>query len=247
MNATLRELLTDLKAAVIIGDPESVHLALERIRSAPDDSVPPSAMHPLGEVLARLPLEQLLPLLDDEDTLIRGMAAVAAAHLHQTGGAIPEEALLFAADDPAEEVRSALADVLAGDPAQAGRLAADWLTNASTPVQQTGLAMIQRLPRLDAQLLALLEPLDSAEAHDFRAQLVETVSALGETDRHRFALDLLDTWAGRPDPNIWVITRALSAAWSQEHSAEAVRILNKLAGTAGEIRSIQRARERHNV
>lgn len=247
MNALLRELLADLKAATLIGAPESVQAVLDEVRAASEDALPPSAIQPLGEALARLPIHELLPLLEDEDALLRAAAAVAAARRRLNGDDVPTDALLFAADDSSPEVRAALGSVLSERPELAAPLAADWLNNPSMNVQQTGLAVLCRLPDPPSQILQLIQPFDSAEDHDFRSDLVDAVSAAAGNGAAAEVLALLELWAARPEPNVWVITRALSASWALDHSPTALHVLDRLAQTLGEVRSIQRARARHTA
>ncbi|MCB9134258.1 MAG: hypothetical protein H6636_02460 [Anaerolineales bacterium] len=58
-------------------------------------------------------------------------------------------------------------------------------------------------------------------------------------------LDLLSTWAARPTPNVWLITRALSASWALSHREQATQILTDLTTKAGRIRPILRVLEKY--
>ena len=247
MKAALRELLTDLKAAILIGDSDSIQAAIDQIRAADDDELPPSALFPLGEVLTRLAPEEYLTLLGDDDAAVRGAAASAAALAWLDGKAVDRKAIIFAADDPVYEVRNALCQALSRSPAQAEVLAAEWLNADQESVQLSGLQLLARLPDAPEALVRQLEPLDAAPDQDFRAVLVETVNALGGTAQAEIILSILEKWSARTEPNVWVITRVFSASWAKAHPDRALAILRKLSETTGEIRAVLRAIERLEV
>lgn len=240
----LNELITDLKAAASIGHPESLSAVIERLRAAGEDEFLPSGMVPLGEALAGVEPGFTLPLLEDPDAAVRGVAAVAAALRAARLGDVPEEALLFAADDPAPEVRAAFAQAASRDALRAAALAAVWLGNPSRNVRDTGLRVLAAGGAAGDHVFAALEPLDAEEDHAFRAALVDALCGLAESGAAGGVLALLERWTSRPEPNVWVITRALSGSWVQAHLPEAQSILDALAGTAGEIRPILRTKAR---
>ena len=70
--------------------------------------------------------------------------------------------------------------------------------------------------------------------------MVTCLNTLTEKGQPTAIFDLLTDWASHPKPNIWLITRALSASWALSHREQATRILNALAAQAGMIRPIVR-------
>lgn len=249
MKALVRELLGDFKAAVRIGDPESIEAVMDRIRDLQDDDLPPAALLPLGEAVAALPLETLSGWIDDGDAAVRGIAAAAIGMKDQVDKTIPEEMvphelLMYIAGDPVDEVRAALAAGLARRGARSGELAKRFLGDGSLQVRRTGLLLV-RAGFLAMRSLGIFQNFDREEDHGFREDLVDALNRIAEDGRTGEVLDLLDGWAGREDPNLWVITRAVSAGWAQGHSERCLRILKRLEERVGENRSISRAMERH--
>jgi hypothetical protein len=100
-------------------------------------------------------------------------------------------------------------------------------------------------PHLSVSSVPLLASLDSLEDHNLRDSLVACLNTLAEKGETAPVFELLSQWASRSKPNVWVITRTLSASWAQAHHDQATRILNALAQQAGMIRPIVRALERH--
>ena len=247
MNNTLREILTDLKAAALIGDPDSIFAAIEQIRATDEEDLPPSALVPLGEALTKLDPGYYIPLLGDDDAAVRGAGAAAAALAWIAGKNIDRGALDFVADDPALEVRAALAQALGRSPEKSAGLIDAWLDAGSDTTRQTALQLLAHLPGAGNVAMRKIEALDSVEDHEFRSVLVETLNALATRGHAEAVLALLRTWAERPEPNVWLITRALSASWSKNHSPAAVGVLKRLAETTGEIRPVLRALERHET
>ncbi len=260
MKSHVRELLTDLKAAATIGHLESVQNALDGIRAQPDAAIPPSSLFPLGTVLARLSPENLKSLAQDEDPAIRLIAAIALGKRYMLREDVKPEDLLTSADDPNAEVRNALSRSLTN--LESGVSAAQkllpltevWLRKGSPNLIQTSLQILPAcLPAEDSRtealsldrLYALLQPLHTAPDHDLRAALVENLNKLAEGGMAETILRLLSEWAEDLNPNMWVITRTLSASWAQKHSPTAVDIFHKLARQKGLIRPIARALARH--
>ena len=82
------EFLADLKAAVRLGHPQAVQIALANLRALPqiasNEQISASQItqliRPAGNILVRLPSGQLLPLLEDPLAALRAVGAVAVAH-----------------------------------------------------------------------------------------------------------------------------------------------------------------------
>jgi len=256
MNPHLRELLTDLKAAALIGHPESLQSALDGVRALGDEEIPPSALVPLGRALTPLPAKTLKPFLDDPDPAIRALVAVAMGERYMQSQDIPAKDLHTPAADPNPEVRAALARALIEftppRPEKLAPLVEAWLQppadgDHAPRTTHPALLLIPHLPPSSFPLFSHLAPLDSLEDHDFRDSLVNCLNALAEKGQSTPVLDLLSQWASRIEPNVWVITRILSASWAKVHHEQATRILNVLARQAGMIRPIVRALERNKM
>ncbi len=258
MNPTLRELLTDLKAAAMIGHPESLTSALDGVRALDDEQLPPSALVPLGRALTPLPAKTLKPLYVDDDPAIRAVVSVALGERYMQGKDVTPTDLDILVDDPNPEVLSALARALSeftpARPEKLVPLVQAWLkpTQPSKPTNQPiyqsqtlpALLLLPHLP-LTFSPLPLLTPLDAIEDHDLRDALIACLSTLAEKGHAALVLELLSTWAARPTPNVWLITRALSASWALSHREQATQILTDLTTKAGRIRPILRVLENY--
>ncbi|GAB4581802.1 MAG: hypothetical protein Fur0022_45520 [Anaerolineales bacterium] len=250
MNPLLRELLTDLKAAALIGHPDSLQSALDGIRALDDDQLPPSALLPLGRALTPLPAKTLKPLFVDDDPAIRAVVSVALGERYMQGKDVTAQDLGIPAEDPNPEVRTALARALIEftppRPEKFTPLVESWLQppqNGVAPLPS--LPALFLLPQLSPAPFHLFSDYDSVEDHALRDVLLTCLNTLAEKGHTAAVLDLLSKWAARPKPNVWVITRALSASWAQHYPEQATRILNTLAAQAGMIRPIVRALERY--
>ncbi len=245
----IRELLLDLKAALLIGDPESLQTALEGVRRLPDDQIPPAALPDLGRALAGLPHERLRPLSTDRDPAIRAIGAAALAERFGQEADEPVESLHALAGDPNPIVRQTLAQALtAADPGPEAAyllpLAQSWLEDSDENRVRTGLELLPACDPDAGQLVRLLGPLAERPDHTFRAALVDCLNRLAQAGQADAVLELLLGWAGEPQPNLWVITRTLSASWAVDHARAARRILKELANRAGSRRAILRALDR---
>lgn len=135
MNPHLRELLTDLKAAALIGHPESVQSALDGVRAVDDEQLPPSALVPLGRALTPLPAKTLKPLFVDDDPAIRALVSVALGERYMQEKDVTPQDLDILAEDPNPEVRAALARALLefspSRPEKIAPLVEAWLKSAN--------------------------------------------------------------------------------------------------------------------
>ena len=122
MKSSLRALLTDLKAALAIGQAEAIAASLEGLRQLPEASgnqpLPESfilqAILPLGELLAsqQVPVSLLFTWQRDSLAGVRAAAAAALGVRYLRGGEDLVDALRRAGGDARPEVRRALAEGL---------------------------------------------------------------------------------------------------------------------------------------
>ncbi|MBL7161598.1 MAG: HEAT repeat domain-containing protein [Anaerolineales bacterium] len=259
----IRELLGDLKAAVRLGHPEAVEIALDDLRSLPvvaandrlSEGFFDQVIRPAGVTLARLPTNQLLPLLEDPLAALRAVGAVALAHDYLTGKDVDRRALLAPAKDPRPEVRTALGGTLreVGEayPEHLLHLLDGWLRDSSPKVRSTALTALPALTQSRGEgIIALIEPLNDDESSEVRAALVDALQAIAQGDLAESVLGLLADWGAESRPNVWVITRALSGSWAASHpkAVEAIlRTLHSKVRKTKEITNALRALERHGA
>jgi hypothetical protein len=248
VKAYVREILTDLKAAVRIGDPDSLYTILEQIRGLSEEELPTTALQQLGLPLYRLPTKELKSLARDASPVVRALAAAALASRFARNPVNLENELTRLGGDKSPEVRQILVQTLMQEGAPPERLvplAKDW-TGAEKPGLQTCGLQILPSSRISADTFeGLLHPLAESPDYEVRGALVECLSALAQAGYAASVMSLLQEWARQEEPNIWVITRALSASWALNQSAQALSILKILSEKKGALRSIERAAARH--
>jgi hypothetical protein len=243
VNAAIRAINTDLKAAVRIGHPESIQAALDGLRALPEVASNQTLSHdfltkallPLGEVLSnpRLPIDIIKSLVHDSSAALRALAAAAYSlrYLH-SGGITPDE-LKRLANDSRADVRTSLVIGLthleAEHQEKVTALLSDWLNSDLTRLQQAALQLIAGLPPNDnEEILPILAPLGSSSHPDTNADLVTALNHLAQDGQAQGVLSLMADWAQEPEPNTWVITRALSASWAMGEVESALNILRQL-------------------
>lgn len=253
------EFLNDLKAAVRLGHPDSIAMALEGMQAMPlvagnehlGEGFVAKVIIPAGKLLATVSQEQLLSLLHDHKTAFRAVAGVGLATRFMMGKDVDPEILQTPAKDARPEVRSAFAETLRGaGEAHSERLlqlAQDWLAAPSARLRSTALGFC---PALGTDVLDFLEPLKAEEHPEVRAALVDALQTLAQKGLGEQVLALLNHWGAEPRPNVWVICRVLSAAWAVPYPKEIMSLLKTLKEKVGERKPISNAvnaLQRHGV
>jgi hypothetical protein len=262
MKSEIRELIADIKAAVRIGHPESLQVALDGYRILPE--VAGNAMFnlsfirqtvlPLGEVLAypRLDMNHIETLLDDPLSGVRALGAVAFGVRFLEGQGVDEDDLRRPGRDQRPEVRMALGEALAKH-AQENQplllaLVSDWLGYgvSAAPSARLRLSALIALRGLISdygdEVLPLLADLPVENERETRSAHIETLVSAAESGRETAVYELLATWGAEPEPDTWMIAKTLSSAWAVRSPAEAEAILHALETKVGEDRAIDRAK-----
>jgi hypothetical protein len=258
-----RQLLRDLKAAILLENPEAVDMALKGILAFPgvaandhmSDGFIEKTILPVGQVLKPLKTSDLRPLLDHPLAAARAIGAVALANQFMAGQDATAKDLRKPANDPREDVRKSLGRALYAladtDPKKLLDLGTPWLMNAAPKPRYTALIFIPALAESHGErLVGLLGPMGADPDYEVRAALVEALNALARADLAESVLELLALWAAEAHPNAWVISRILSASWVAEYSTEAESILQELsskAGTSSQVKSAIEALARHGI
>jgi hypothetical protein len=258
-----RSFLSDLKAAVRIGHPEAVEVALYNLRAwsyvASNDHLPAgflkSVIHPAGRTLARRPADELALWLDQPLTAYRTLAAASLAYRFLRGHDVDPKLLRRAANDKRAEVRLVVGQALSSldeDPPSALLiLAGDWLQDNSPKVRTTALGF---LPALVAdsrhQIISWLQPLGRDHHEGVRAALVQALKTLADTGHAEIVLALLAYWVSTPQPNVWLIARSVSGSWAASYPQEVGSILMQLQSKTKknkEISNALKALQRHGL
>jgi len=262
MKSEILELIADLKAAVRIGHPESLQVALDGYRVLPEVSGNAvlnlafirQAILPLGEVLAypRLAMSNIETLLDDPLTGVRALGAVASGVRFLAGQGVDADDLRRPGRDQREGVRVALGEALAKhaqeNPPRLLALVSDWLGHgvSAAPSARLRLSALIALRGLISdygdELIPLLAALPSESDRETRVAHIETLVSVAESGRETAVYELLATWGSETEPDTWMIARALSSGWAARNSAESEVILQALETRVGEDRAIERAK-----
>jgi hypothetical protein len=236
MNAQIRTLITDIKAAARIGHAESLWVALDGLLELPQISGNPpmneafieKVILPIGEALAnpRLNLVLIRPLLDEPQAALRACAAAALAYRFFTQDKITTKEISKPGKDSRQDVRRALRAALAeagqDQPEVLNPLIDEWLTSPSPRLQAIAVALLPNLPRQALDALAKFDPPSDPEV---RASLVEALTKLAQAGQAEGVLDLLADWSRNQDNNIWTICKTLAGSWAAQVPQQALEIL----------------------
>lgn len=267
MKASLRTLLTDLRAALAIGQPEAVAASLDGLRQLPEVSgnqpLPESflvqAILPLGELLAspQVPAALLQGWQRDPLAAVRAAAAAALGMRFLSGSEDLAASLQRAGSDARAEVRQALAEALsqtrAANPARLLELGMIWTrphkggtewSAAELRLCTTALAFLAALAEVyPERLLVIARLLHRDPNPQVRGGLVGLLTHLAGSGQAAALLEQLAAWAQEPQPNDWLIGKVLSGAWVKKHAARATAILDDLQASVGETNPISQARQ----
>jgi hypothetical protein len=239
MNAQIRTLITDIKAAARIGHAESLWVALDGLFDLPQVSGNPpmdaafieKVILPIGEALAtpRLNLSLIRPLLDEPQAALRGCAAAALAFRFLNQDAFSAKQLGKPGKDSRQDVRLALRLALAQvgktQPEKLAPLIDEWLAAPSPRLQAIAVALTPLLP---GSAIRALAGLDNPSDPEVRAALVDALTALAQAGQADGVLNLLSTWARDRENNVWVICKTLAGSWAAQHPQPALEVLSTL-------------------
>ena len=262
MKSEIRELVADFKAAVRIGHPESIQVALDGYRALPEiagnaalsQAFLEQVSLPIGEVLAfpRLDVEQLYSLLDDPSAGVRALGAVALGVRFLAGQGVAADDLQRSGRDHRAEVRVALGETLARyarqDPQRLLALVGDWLGNGaeaggSWRLHHSALFALRGLiPDYGDQVIPMLAALPKESDRDTRGAHVETLTMLAENGYRQSVYEILERWVAEEEPDAWMIAKTLSSAWAAVDLRHSETILNALERRVGEHRAIERTK-----
>ncbi|MBE9525324.1 MAG: HEAT repeat domain-containing protein [Chloroflexi bacterium] len=263
MKTNQRSFLSDLKAAVRIGHPEAIEMALYNLRAWPyvasNDHLPPGfikrVIHPAARTLSRRPASELALWSDQPLTAYRALAAASLAYRYLQVDDVDPKLLHRAANDNRAEVRlvvgQALSTLEGNNPSALRNLAEAWLQDNSPKVRATALGFIPYLTASSQQqIVDWLQPLGTDSHEGVRAALVQALKTLADIGHADIVLGLLGYWVSTPHPNVWLITRSVSGSWAVSHPKDIRAILMELQSkTRGnkEISNALNALQRHGM
>jgi HEAT repeat protein len=258
-----KQLFRDLRAAVMLGKPEAVDIALDGLLRLPGVSSNDRMSNgfiqqiilPVGEALAGLRSPQLRPMLTHQLAVGRAVGAVALAHRYVNENDATPKDLRHPGSDTRQDVRlalgKALVEVSMADPEKTIDLGKTWITDPAPKLRATALIFIPTLiPKHKDQIMNLLGTLGTDENPEVRAALVDALITLARNGYPEQVLGLLFSWASEHHPNSWVICRTLSASWASDHPCEVESILRTIQSRkadAGHIDNALKSLKRHGI
>ena len=265
MNSHIRAIITDLKAAVRIGHPESIQAALDGLRALPEvssnqalhEDFVSKAIVPMGIILStpQLPFAIITSLESDALAAIRAVAAAAYAVRYVVDESTAVEDLARWSNEPRAEVRAAfrlgILHSVDQRPERALSLVSFCLASDSPRLQQLGLQIVAGFPEEHcAEVIPMLSSLNSELDPDINTDLVNAMNALANNRYAEGILSTLSDWIQANKYSAWVVTRTLSSSWAAQEPQAVLGILRQLAlhnGAHKQIVSALRALIRHGA
>ena len=256
MKMDTRQLMRDLRTAVMLNRPDAVDIAMsglydipgivsnERMTTGMIDQV----ILPVGETLSDLKSPLLRSLLDHKLAVGRAIGGVALAHRFIKKRDTTPKDLRRPGNDHRLDIRQALGKALLEigslDSQKTFKLANNWIKGTSPRLQTTTLFFLPGLaPIFQAEVADLLRPLGQCQEREVRAVLVETLIAIAREGMAETVLALLSDWCEESTPNSWVICRTLSGSWAKKHPYDVKSTLQTLQMKTGETNHINKAKK----
>ena len=263
MKNRTQQLLRDLKAAAVLGNPEAVDIAMDGLLAFPgvaandrmSDGFIEKTILPVGKALAPLETSQLRPLITHNLAAGRATGAVALADQFMVGKYANRKDLGKLANDPRVDVRLSFGRglILVGNrnPQKLFDLGSSWLTNSKPKPRYTALIFLPSLAESHGEhIIDSFSSLNDDTNREVHAALVDALNILARAGHAESVLNMLTLWTSEKRPNGWVISRVLSASWVCEYPSETETILRNLSlktGTASQVRSAIEALDRHGL
>ncbi|MEA3349168.1 MAG: hypothetical protein U9Q82_00950 [Chloroflexota bacterium] len=259
----IRELRKDIKAAVRLGHPESVEMALDGLRSLPQVAANDrlgagfieQVILPNAQIMARLPAVRIQQMTKDSLTALRAVGAAALAKRFLVENDVTVGMLRHAALDSRPEVRTAVGQILreAGDahPERLLGLMGPWLRDSSPKVRCVALGFAPALlPAYGEDVIEQIGPLGRDSHADVRAALVDALQEIAQAGFATSVWGLLADWVTESPLNVWVLTRTVAGAWAASNPRKAQSILGDIYSKIGETKDVGialRSLKRHGV
>ncbi len=263
MKADIKQLLRDLRAAVILGRPEAVNVGLDGLLEVPgvpsndqmSEGFIEKVVIPVGTTLAGMKASYLRPLLTHDLAVGRAVGGVALAHRYVNASDSTPKDLRIPGNDNRLDVRLALGRSLVilseADPGMIFNLGTTWMNQPSPRLRYTALIFLPALAsQYRAEIFRILATLSGESSREVQSALVRALNHFAIIGFARQVLDLLSQWGSEAHPNSWVICRTLSSSWATSHSAEVKLILRDVKTKTGESNHVDgalKALKRHGL
>jgi hypothetical protein len=252
MRSDIKEILTDINAALRIQHPESILFALDKILDLPEvtgnqvleEVSITNIVLPIGNRLSEksLPDEIYNILVEAEFAVFRALAAVIAAGRYCSSDDLDQTELLDFAQDR-RDVGLALSLALAekeetGSEKLLG-LIDKWIVSRSISLLTISLNLITSVINADnTEILEKVGGLSDTNDPDLKRTLADTLIKIAQKGFDSQVLSLLETWEFETGEKDWIALRALSASWSVKFEDRTLKIIEKITMSMKEDRQI---------
>ncbi len=271
MKSQYREILADIRAAIMLSHPDALYLALDGMRELPEiagnqklsNTVQNQLVLPAGKLLSNQNVltVYLQNLASDRLTGLRAVAASALLLKYLSGDDDAKTYLYILASGRRDSIRHTLSltahQSFKSNPERLIYLAELWLAESGAPkispeiasrLKCTALFFLRATSELSPKRsLLTVAPFSTVDSPEVNAALVKLLSALAQASIPQEVLDLLGQWTEESPPNDWVICKVLSERWVSAYPEEAFLVLDKLEMKTGKTRLISHARKSLNT
>jgi hypothetical protein len=252
MRSDIKEILTDINAALRIQHPESILVALDKILDLPEvtgnqvleEVSITNIVLPIGNRLSakNLPDEIYNILIEAEFAVFRALAAVIAAERNFLSDDIDlSELLNFAQDrrDVGMALSAALTEKAEFNSDKILKLIDSWIESDSIGLLNISLSLIPSV--INAENTGILEKvgaLSDTDYPDLKRALADVLIKIAQKGFDSQVLSLLETWEFETGEKEWITLRAFSASWSVKFEDRTLKIIEKIAMSKKEDRQI---------
>ncbi len=252
MRSDIKEILTDINAALQIQHPESILVALDKILDLPEvtgnqvleEVSITNIVLPIGNRLGKknLPDEIYNILIEAEFAVFRALAAVIAAERNFLSDDIDlSELLNFAQDrrDVGMALSAALTEKAEFNSDKILELIDRWIESDSISLLNISLSLIPSV--INAENTGILEKvgaLSDTDDPDLKRALADVLIKIAQKGFDSQVLSLLETWEFETGEKEWIALRAFSASWSVKFEDRTLKIIEKIAMSKKEDRQI---------
>ncbi|MBT3241418.1 MAG: hypothetical protein HON98_11015 [Chloroflexi bacterium] len=243
MKSEIREIITDIKAAVHVGLEETLWLSLDALLDLPEVSGNPKmeesfilqVILPIGETLAtsNLTVDQLKAISKNSYAAFRSISAVALTFRYfSTDGELLRDLEGFI-QDPRRDVRSSLSISAAkfgtNDQTKYKNLIDQFIQLNSPNSISVAISLLPTVAdEYPNMAFAYLAQIPFSNDNELRRVFSEALTSIAQAGQGNGVLDLMNKLENRKEDYLWIITKSLSSSWAIEYPEKTFVILKNL-------------------
>ncbi len=251
MRTEIKEILTDINAAMRIQHPESILIALDKILDLPEvtgnqvlENISISnIVLPIGNKLSEKNIsEEIYGILTEaEFAVFRAIAAVIAARKFVENEDI--NVIEVFALDRRRDVRSALtiaiSEISTQIPIRIVGLIKKWVLSSQEFLIITAIKLMPSGIEFGAdQLFELIDKLSNTDDPELKSAIFETLVNIANQGIGNHVIELLDGWEFEAGEKDWIALKTLSASWAIQYEDKAMNIIERIASSNVDERKI---------